>query len=135
MSKQNGLALTTFMVDNAAGTPNDLRNDIGNFGIQTPRAVQDVTGLDVSANERLLLLVDYSLDPAIFFNPAASRSHATLSSVSSTSVQRTVSIGFGGVSLAAEMLFTDYSPTRADGGAISIKSPAVLANGAVPTWA
>ena len=135
MAKINGLGLTTFSVDDAAGSPQDIRNDVGSFGISTPRAVQDVTGLDVSANERLLLLADYALDTAIFINTAANRSHAVFRTVPSTSVQRTVTITFGGITLAAEMLFTDYQVTRAEGGALTGKAPGVLANGAVPTWA
>jgi hypothetical protein len=127
--------MTKFDVDNSAGVVKDLRNDIGNFGVQTPRAVQDVTGLDVSANERILLLADYSLDIALFFNPSADHSHDVFKTVPSTSVARTVTITMGGVTLAAEMLPTDYGVTRADGGAISVKAPMVLANGATPTWA
>ena len=135
MSKSNGLGLTTFSVDDAGGTPQVVKNDIGNFGIQTPRAVQDVTGLDSSANERLLLLADYSVDINGFFNTAANHLHDVAKTVSSTSVQRTVTMTMNGVTLAAEMILTDYAVTRADGGAITVKIPAVLANGAVPTWA
>lgn len=135
MAKSSGLALTTFSVDDSGGSVLAIKNDIGNFGISTPRAVQDVTGLDSSANERLLLLADYALDTAVFFNPTTGRSHDAFKTVSSTSVARTVTITFGGVTLPAEMLFTDYNLTRADGGAITIKCPAVLANGTVPTWA
>jgi hypothetical protein len=135
MAKQSGLGLAVYNVDDAAGTVKDLRNDIGNFGISTPRAVQDVTGLDVSANERLLLLADLSVDQAVFFNPATGRSHDVLKTVSSTSVQRTWTMTVGGVTLTGEMLITDYGITRAEGGAITIKAPMVLANGAVPTWA
>jgi hypothetical protein len=135
MAKQSGLGLAVFSVDDAAGTVKDIRNDIGNFGVSTPRAVQDVTGLDVSANERILLLADFSLDTAVFFNPAVGRSHDVFKTVSSTSVARTTTITMGGVTLAAELLYTDYGLTRADGGAVSIKAPGVLANGVVPTWA
>lgn len=134
MAKINGLGLTTFSIDDSAGTPRDVRNDIGNFGISTPRAVQDVTGLDVSANERLLLLADYALDVSAFINPTANRFHDVAKTISSTSVQRTVSITFGGISLNAEMVGTDYQVTRAEGGALTAKTPFVLANGAVPTW-
>ncbi len=135
MAKSTGLGVSVFSIDDSAGSVQAIVNDVGNFGIQTPRAVQDVTGLDSSANERLLLLADYTLDVNGFFNTAANRLHAVLKTVPSTSVQRTVTITMNAVTLAAEMLFTDYAVTRADGGAITIKAPAVLANGAVPTWA
>jgi hypothetical protein len=134
MAKVNGLGLTTLSIDDSGGTPRDVRNDLGNFGISTPRAVQDVTGLDKSANERLLLLADYALDLAGFFNTASNQLHAVARTFSSTSVNRTVSMTMSGVSLNAEMLGTDYQVTRADGGAITTKIPMVLADGAVPTW-
>jgi hypothetical protein len=135
MAKQSGLAITTFSVDDSSGTVKDIRNDIPSFGISTPRAAQDVTGLDVSANERILLLADYALDVSAFFNPATGRSHDVFKTVPSTSVARTVTITFGGVTLGAEILFTDYGISRGDGGAITIKCPGVLSNGSVPTWA
>src|SRR5690348_1731582 len=125
MAKQSGLGLTTYNVDDAAGVVRDLRNDVGNFGISTPRAVQDVTGLDVSANERILLLADLSVDQAVYFNPAANKAHAVLCTASSTSVQRTWTMTVGGVTLTGEMLITDYGITRAEGGAITIKAPMV----------
>jgi hypothetical protein len=135
MAKVNGLGLTTLSIDDAGGTPQDVKNDLSNFGISTPRAVQDVTGLDKSANERLLLLVDYALDLAGFFNTAANRLHAVAKTFPSTSVIRTVTMTMSGVTLAAEMYGTDYQVTRAEGGAITTKVPMVLGDGSVPTWA
>jgi hypothetical protein len=134
MAKINGLGLTAFNIDDAGGTPRDVRNDLGNFGISTPRAVQDVTGLDKSANERLLLLADYALDTSGFINPTANRLHDVGKTIPAGSVARTVGITFGGISLSAEMLGTDYQVTRAEGGAATCKIPWVLADGTVPTW-
>lgn len=135
MAKQTGVGITTFSVDNAAGTPNDIKNDINGFGISTPRAMQDVTGLDNAGMDRLALLADVALDLDVLFNPAANRSHDTFKTVISTDVARTCSIGFGGVTFAPEIKFTDYSITRDSGGAITIKCPGVLTGGAVPVWA
>lgn len=135
MAKLNGLGLTTFQVADSAATPRDIRNDIGDFAISTPRAVQDVTGLDVSANERILLLADYSLSISAFFNPTANRAHDVFKTVPSTSVGRLVTILMGGVTLAATLLFTDYNITRAAGGAVTAKCPGVLSSGVVPLWA
>jgi hypothetical protein len=60
MAKETGLAWSAMSVDDAGGTLRDIRNDITNFQFATPRAVQDVTGIDRSAMERLLLLADMS---------------------------------------------------------------------------
>lgn len=136
MAKQSGLAWTTLSVDDSGGVARDIRNDITNFEFATPRAVQEVTGIDKSAIERLLLLADFSMTLNGVANFAAAPSaHAVLLDVSSTSVQRTVSIGIGGKTLACECLITDYNLTRSDSGELTWQAPIVLANGAVPTWA
>lgn len=138
MAKSTGLGWTTLSVDNAAGTPVDIRNDVTNFNFATPRAVQDVTGVDKSAMERLLLLADFSITLNGVFNDSASKSHSVLKTVPSTSVNRTVSLGVQGTTgantIAAECLFSDYAITRGNDGALTWTSPGVLSDGTVPTW-
>jgi hypothetical protein len=135
MAKQSGLAWTTLSVDSSDTSARDIRNDVTNFEFSTPRAVQDVTGVDKSANERLLLLADFSITLNGVANFAANPSaHGVFSDVSSTSVQRTVSLGIGGKTLANECLFSDYSLTRSDSGELTWTAPGSLANGTVPTW-
>jgi hypothetical protein len=135
MSKSSGLGWTTLSVDDAAASVQDIRNDITNLSFATPRAVQDITGIDKSANERLLLLADFSVTLEVVFNPAANKSHAVFSTVPSTSVARTVSIGVGGKTLANECYFTDYPLQRSNTGELTASVPGVLADGVVPTWA
>ncbi|TDC47657.1 hypothetical protein E1281_25900 [Actinomadura sp. KC345] len=112
-----------------------MRNDITNFEFATPRAVQEVTGVDKSAMERLLLLADFSITLNGVFNEAANMSHEVFSTVPSTSVARTVSLAISGRTLACETLFTDYPLTRAEDGALTFAVPGALADGTVPTWA
>ena len=133
MAKQSGLGWTTFSVDNAAGTPVDIRNDTTNLQFATPRAVQDITGIDKSANERLLLLADASLTAETVFNPSGA--HTAFSTIPSTSVTRTVSLGIGGKTLAMEMIGTDYPLQRSNSGELTASVPFALADGTVPTWA
>ncbi len=135
MAKQSGLGWTTLSVDDAAGTVRDIRNDITNLQFATPRAVQEVTGIDKSAIERLLLLADFSITLNIVFNPAANMSHDVFKTVPSTSVPRTTSIGVGGKSLTNEVLYTDYPLQRSDSGELTASVPGSLADGTVPTWA
>ena len=135
MAKQTGLAWTTLSVDDSGGTPRDIRNDITSLDFATPRDVQEVTGIDKSAMERLLLLADFSVDLAGVFNSAVNLSHDVFKTVPSTSVNRTVSIGIGGKTLPNEALFTDYALTRSEKGELTWKAPGVLADGVVPTWA
>jgi hypothetical protein len=134
--KQSGLGWSTLSVDDSAGTPQVVKNDVTNLQFSTPRGVQDVTGLDKSAFERILLLADFSITLNGVFNPTATFSHAVFKTVPSTSVNRTVALTVGGASLtpSPEVLFTDYALSRSDNGELTWTAPGVLADGAVPTW-
>jgi hypothetical protein len=134
ISKETGLGWSTFSVDDSGGSVCDIKNDCTQLAITTPRGVQDVTGLDKSAYERLLLLADGTCNPQGVFNDAASKSHSVFKTVPSTSVLRTVSIGVSGQTLAMEMLPTDYQLTRAASGELTWTAPLVLADGTAPTW-
>lgn len=135
MAKETGLGWTTLTVDSSAGNDNnDIKNDVTNFEFATPREVQDVTGVDKSAVERLLLLADFTITLNGVFNDAANKSHVTFKTVPSTSVVRTVALAVSGQTLSNECLFTDYSLTREDSGELTWTAPGVLADGAVPTW-
>lgn len=135
MAKETGLAWTELMVDDATGDPDDLRNDVTNFDFATPRGVQDVTGIDKSAYERLLLLADFSINLNGVFNDATNQAHEVLRTVSSTSAARSVTMEVSGQQLDNEVLFTDYALTRSAEGELTWTAPGVLANGTVPTWA
>ncbi|MFJ3923010.1 hypothetical protein [Streptomyces sp. NPDC090022] len=134
MAKESGLGWTTCSVDDASGTPQPIKNDFTNLQFATPRAVQDVTGIDKSAMERLLLLADFSITLNGVFNDAANMSHAVFKTIPSTSVPRTVTLTVSGQTLANECLFTDYPLTRADSGELTFAVPGVLSDGTVPTW-
>lgn len=134
MAKQTGLAWTTLTVDDSTGTSNtDIRNDVNDFQWATPRGVQDVTGIDKSAYERLLLLADFSITLNGVFNPTVS--HVVFATVPSTSVLRTTAIAIGGKSLSCEAYFTDYQLKRSNSGELTWSAPGVLGDGTVPTWA
>jgi hypothetical protein len=134
MAKASGLGQTTLSVDDSAGTATAIKNDITNWQMATPRGVQDITGVDKSANERLLLLADASVTLNGVFNAAANQSRR-VQDRPSTSVARTVTQTVNGVTLAFEALFSDYQLTRADSGELTWSAPGALADGTVPTWA
>jgi hypothetical protein len=135
MAKISGLAWTTLSLDDAGGTARDIRNDITNFNFATPRAVQDVTGVDKSAFERLLLLADFSGQLNGVFNPTATTSsHAVLKTVSSSTVLRTLSLAIASQTLAGEVIVSDYQISRGQDGSLTWTAPFSLADGAVPTW-
>ncbi|GGU13288.1 hypothetical protein [Streptomyces violascens] len=134
MAKSSGLGWTTASVDDASGTPQAIKNDFTHLQFATPRAVQDITGIDKSAMERLLLLADFSITFSGVFNGAANMSHDVFKTVPSTSVTRTVTLTVNSKTLTNECLFTDYPLTRADSGELTFTAPGVLADGTVPTW-
>lgn len=133
--KETGLGWTLLDVDDSGGTARQIKNDITNMSFATPRGVQDVTGIDKSAMERLLLLADASIQLNGVFNDASDQSFDVFKTVPSTSVARTVTNTISGQSLPAEMLFTDFAMTRAGDGSLTWTAPGVLADGTVPTWA
>src|SRR5215469_10658724 len=110
-TKVTGLAWTTFSVGDSSNATQDIRNAVTDLTISTPRAVQDVTGIDKSAIERLLLLADYSIDPKGVFDTLAT----------------------SGANNGA-VLFTDYKVTRANSGELTWEAPGVGSTGTVPTW-
>lgn len=135
MAKETGLGWSTLSVDDSGASARAIKNDITSFEFATPRAVQDVTGVDKSAMERLLLLADFSITLNGVFNDAANMSHDVLKTVPSTSVNRTVTLVVSGQTLANECLFTDYALSRGQDGSLTFTAPGVLADGTVPTWA
>jgi len=122
-------------VDDAAGSAKVIVNDVTNLQISTPRGVQDVTGLDKFAYERILLLADSSITLNGVFNPTTDASHDVFKTVTSTSVARTTTLTIASKTLASELLYTDYNLTRAQTGEFTWSAPGVLSDGTIPTWA
>ncbi len=134
MAKEVGFAFTV-AIDDATPSAQTLSNDITSFNFEVPRGVLDVTGMDKSARERLLLLADFT---ALFngvFNTAANQSHDVFKTVPSSSAVRTVTLTINSKVLATECVATDYPLTRAADGSLVWAVPMALQNGAVPTWA
>jgi hypothetical protein len=134
MAKVTGLGATV-IIDDSAGSPQTISNDVTNFQFSTPFAVQDTTGVDKFAHERLLLLADYSATFNGVFNTASS--HVVFATIPSTRVIRTVKIQpISGATpfMTAETLLTDYALTRSNTGELTWSVPAVLADGTAPSW-
>ena len=135
MAKEAGLAWTVCSIDDAAGDAQAIINDFTTLDFATPRGVQDVTGLDSDAMERLLLLADFTITLGGVFNDTADKSHDVFKTVPSTSVTRTVTLTVSGKTLPNETLFTDYAISRAADGSMTFSAPGVLNSTTVPTWA
>lgn len=133
MAKEGGMG-STVSVDDSGASARDISNDITNFTISTPRGVQDVTGVNKSAIERLVLLADASVTLNGVFNDGANAAHAVFKTVPSSSVARTTAFNISGQTLSMELLYTDYNLTRGQDGSATWTAPGVLADGTVPTW-
>lgn len=136
MAKTSGLGATVLVDDSASGAQT-ISNDLTNFSFSTPRAIQETTGVDKSASERILLLADYSVTMNGVFNTASNMSHAVFKTIPSTSVARNVKIEPTSGStpyLSCLCVLTDYQITRANSGELTWQVPGSLSDGTVPTW-
>ena len=113
-----------------------ITDDVTNWTLSTPRAVQDVTGVGKSANERILLLADISVTYNGVFDDASDMSHEVFATVPSTSILRAniLTPTVDEAHLPFNALFTDYNLTRAATGELTWQVPGVLADGTVPAW-
>ncbi len=111
----------------------DLSGDINSVKLAAPSAVQDVTGIDKSAMERIGLVRDGSIDYKAFFNPT--RAHPQLSLLPATdqilTYCRGTVLGNPAACLVAKQL--NYDGTRADSGEFTFAVNAV-ANGFGMEW-
>lgn len=138
MAKTSGLGEVIKVAD-AASALQTITNDITNWAETSPRATQDITGVDKFAHEMLLLLADYTVTLNGVFNTAANFSHAVFSTISSTSVNRAVELDpigttTGNPKITVNCILTDYQVTRAATGELTWQVPGQLADGNVPTW-
>jgi hypothetical protein len=136
MSKTSGLGATISVAD-ASATPQDITNDVTNFALATPVALQDTTGVDKYAHERITLLADATCTLNWVFNAAADMSFATLSTITSGEVPRATVITPTAAefpSLALNLLYSTYSLTRSNAGELTGSSEGSLADGTPPAW-
>lgn len=132
MAKISGKSWTTLSVDTSGGVLTDVKNDVTEFDFATPRGVQDITGVDKAAYERLLLLADFTINLKGVFNVSAS--HSVFKTVSSSDNARTVSLGIASQTFSNECVFTDYSLNRSASGEFTWSAPGVLSDGTTPAW-
>ena len=133
MAKEAGYPLT-LTVDEAVAANSDIANDVTSIRMSTPRGMVEVTGLDKSAVERLLLRADGHVELKGVFNDAANKSHDVFKTVPTTSVSRTVVIGVSGQTLTMEMLFSNYELEMGEDGHLVWTATGDLCNGTAPAW-
>lgn len=133
MAKQTGLGGTISVTD-ASAVAQTITNDVTDYQFAQPTAVQEVTGVDKSAIERLLLLADFSVTLNGVFNTAANLSHAVFSTLQSSRTARTAVLTLPNATMTATVLFTDYQIKRTNTGELTWSAPGVLSNGTIGAW-
>lgn len=138
MAKTSGLGAAITVAD-SGGTNRTISNDVTDFTLAMPVALQDITGVDKSAHEKLPLLRDLNESLKGIFNAAANMSHAVFSTITTTPTNRATSVyptsnGSTPV-LTANLLYKTYNVARAAAGELTWQADGDLADGAVPTWA
>ena len=138
MSKISGLGAKVTLGD-SGNTPRTISNDITDFTLNTPIALQDITGVDKSAHERLALLSDLTCQLKGIFNTASNMSHAVLSTATTNAVVRALAVfptsKGSSPTLPANVLIGSYDVARAADGALTWQSDLSLQDGSIPTWA
>ena len=137
MAKESGLGMTVSL-DDSSGSAQAIGNDMTAVSITMNSGVLDVTGINVSAMERILSHADLAVTFNGVFNDAASMSHAVMKDYrtnAGSELGRTMSLAHSGQTLAeAALLLTAYNLNRAADGSLTFETPGVLADGTVPAW-
>ena len=131
MPKETGLGVTTFSWDDSGTNVRTILNDFTTFSFDTPRALQDTTGLDKSAMERLQLLADFTVSGTTVFNDSSNAEHDVFKNLAA---ERTVTMVHSGQTLANEVRISSSNLTRSGSGELTRSVSASLSNGTVPTW-
>jgi len=124
----------TVAVDNSSDASKTISNDVTNLSIVTPRGVQDVTGVNSSAVERLLLLADGTITLNGVFNDAADQSHVVLSTAPTTSQDRGVIITASGKTMTMEAVLPNYDLTAAQDRSLTWTVGLLQTSTTAPTW-
>lgn len=110
---------------------NNISNDVLSFSFDTPYGSQEITGLDKSAVERLMLRADCTGTLTFAFNIDSARSHATLKTPGS----KTFVILFAQVATATfTAVTTNYALSVAEDGSIVGTANWALSSGTAVAW-
>lgn len=126
MAKTSGLTTAVTVASNV------ISNDVTSITLDTPYGVQEITGLDKSAVERLVLRADATGTMNGVFNTAGSMSHATLKTPGS----KTVVIAYASAAATATFtaVFTNYAVNMAEDGSLTWSVNFQLSSGTAVAW-
>lgn len=124
------MAKTSGLPSSVTIAGNDISNDVLSFTIDTPYGTQDITGVDKSAMERLVLRSDITGTIVVAWNTAANRSHATLKTPGS----KTFVIALPGATATFTAVTTNYAVAMGADGSLGASVNYEVSNGSVLAW-
>lgn len=126
MAKSSGLTTAVTVASNV------ISNDVTSITLDTPYGVQEITGLDKSAVERLILRADATGTMNGVFNTAASMSHATFKTPGS----KTVVIAYASAAATATFtaIFSNYAVNLDEDGSLTWSVNFALSSGTAVAW-
>ena len=137
MGKVSGI-VSSVSVDDASGTPQDISDDVTQIQLGTPYNLQDVTGLDVAAIQRLTLLADatVALTGVADFSANMWNDVFKAEPAGPPANVRTVALSFANAaaSLSMEMVSGGQSYNRGQDGSLTCTVTLSLADGTIPAW-
>lgn len=135
MAKMTGIPMTV-TIDDGAGTPRIITNDVLAVTLNMTRAQQDITGVDKLGMERTGLLSDASVSLTGAWNPAAAPTfYATFKDIATTNIDRTVVLAYPGpATFTAEMRLESFDIARGTGGDVQCTVSLALSGGAQGVW-
>ena len=135
MSKLTALGMS-ISLDDGSGSPQNITNDVGDFTLNTPRGVIDVSGLDKSGYERLMGRSDVTGTLNGFYDPGSNLAHAVLKTVPTQAgtLTRTLTVGFSTGTATSEVIVTDYAITIGNDGSMKWSAPFQATNGSALAW-
>ena len=137
MAKLSGIPLVV-EIDTSGDVLTDISNDITSVSINSSMGEQDITGLDKSALERLLLLEDAELALTGVFNEALSHRifrDCGCGTNDARDVQVTLPGGGALDVLTMVMIFPGYTVSRGADGSLTWTTAGKLADGIAPAYA
>lgn len=135
MAKVSGI-VSSLTVDDSAGNPQDISADVTQITLGTPTNLQDVTGLDKAAIERIFLLKDVTCNITGVADFATGMEHDVFKADPAGTGQRSVSVALANAAatLSFNALLGDYTFTRNQDGSLGFTATLPLADGTAPSW-
>jgi hypothetical protein len=125
------MAKVSGLVTSVTVASNNISNDILSFTADTPYGVQDVTGLDKSGMERILLRGDVTGTLSGVFNTTGGMSHATLKTPGSKTF---VIVYPGPATLSFTAVTSNYALSFGEDGSLTWSVEYALSSGSVGAW-